>query len=271
MARRWPVRGLDIDTPAAARIYDYLLGGKDNYAADRAAADAVLAVLPSARGMALANRRFAARAAAYCAGLGIDQFVDVGTGLPTSTPAAPSVAAAVHAVRPAALVVGVDNDPVVLAHDRALPGLGEVVAGDVRDPGELLAKLAKAGLDFGRPIAVVMAALLHFVTPEQDPAGIVAAFTSRLAGGSRVVMSHGCRDGGAADPAVIAALEKIYESASSPAVPRTEAEIAALFDGLTLADPGLVEVQRWRPDRPEAPTPGVRLLGGVGRVPGAWR
>ncbi|TDD13896.1 hypothetical protein E1287_43060, partial [Actinomadura sp. KC06] len=192
---------------------------------------------------------------------GIGQFVDVGTGIPTE----PHPHQIAGRYRDGAVVVGVDNDPVVLAHGRALLEGMPIVRGDVRCPDELIAELDEF-IDWDRPVAVLLLAVLHFVTDEQDPAGIVRAFTGRMVPGSVVALSHVCKTG--ADPVAVAAVEEIYrEKATVPGVARTAEQIRGLFGRrLELVEPGVVPVQLW-------PVPSLReltaipVLGGVGRVP----
>jgi|SRR5918999_909560 hypothetical protein len=265
--------GLDPSTPSVARIYDYFLGGKDNFAVDRAAAAKVVAVFPGAPVLARENRRFAARAAWWCAKRGIDQFLDVGTGLPTVSPEAPSLFTVVPSQRPQARIVGVDNDPVVLSHDRALLETGtriRIIDGDIRWPDEIFDRVD--GLVYThRPVAVFLVALLHLLTEAEDPRGVVAAMVKRLAPGSLVVISHVTSTG--CDPDAVKAIEEVYSGASSPVVFRTAEEILDLVTGLELLEPGLVDVADWRPDGGDGevdPLP-VRVLGAVARVPEAAR
>ncbi|MQA83126.1 MAG: SAM-dependent methyltransferase [Streptosporangiales bacterium] len=246
-------------------MYDYFLGGKDNYASDRQAATEVLKAFPEARQLARANRRFLARAVRYCAESGVDQFLDVGTGIPTS-PNVPDVAREVH---PGARVVGVDNDPVVLAHDRALVETHEgirILPGDLRRPKAFLTdpELHEV-LDASRPIAVLLVAVLHFVTDAEDPAGILAAFDEVMAPGSFLVISAATSTG--TDPEALARIEQVYARASSPAVFRPAEGIRTWFDGFDLHEPGLVDVSHW--PSPAGVRPSVRVLAGVARKPEA--
>ncbi|MGH3327730.1 MAG: SAM-dependent methyltransferase [Streptomycetales bacterium] len=258
-------RRIDTSRPSTARMYDYWLGGKDNYAVDREAADEVQEVFPQIRHLALANRRFLVRAVRYCAGQGVDQFIDIGTGLPTY-PNVPDVA---RKINPGARAVGVDNDPVVLVHNRALVAVDEgilAVEGDVRDPDRILADPELNRLiDLQRPVAVLLVAILHFVRDEEDPAGIVAHFAERMAPGSYVVIAAATSTG--ASEETLAQIQSIYARATSPAVFRPEHEIRTWFDPLRLVHPGLVDVQRWRPEACEQGTR-VRILGGVAHKPG---
>lgn len=195
--------------PSIARVYDRWLGGKDNYQADRYAADTVAAQFPEVALVARANRQFVARAVAHVAFRGITQFIDVGTGLP----AMPSVDAIARKTQPGARVAYVDNDPVVLCHARALlagrPGVA-VVAGDLRQPGAILGSPDLRGLiDLRQPVCVILASVLHFVTaPEADAA--VAAFTAAMAPGSYLICSAGTSTG--TSPALIARLQAAYQA-----------------------------------------------------------
>jgi hypothetical protein len=236
--------GVDTATPSVARMYDYFLGGKDNYASDRAAAEAVVQALPTVEGVARANRAFLQRAVRFVAGRGIDQFLDIGTGLPTQG----NVHQIAREEHPDARVVYVDNDPMVVVHGQALVATDDqttVVHADVREPGKVLDDpQVNRLLDFQRPICVLFVAILHFLPDEDDPAALVRRFTDALPRGSHVILSH-------------AALEELRniqvgetyrsQSASAPLVARTRDQVAALLDGLTILDPGVVRLHEWRP------------------------
>jgi hypothetical protein len=255
-----PVFDPNIASPA--RIYDYFLGGKDNLGVDREAGDKVLAVFPQARKLAHDNRGFLLRAVRYCAEAGIDQFIDLGTGIPTSL----NVAEIASAYNPAARVIGVDNDPVVLSHQRAIapscPGDYSIIKGDVRKPWAILADPRLSDeIDLSRPVAVLCVAVLHFVPDAADPAAIVRAFTQTMAAGSYLVLSAVTSTD--TDPAVIAQIQDAYKTASAPVLFRTAEQIRSWFDGTDLIPPGLVQVCHW-PPRVAVGTD-VRILGGVGR------
>ncbi|GIH25970.1 hypothetical protein Aph01nite_42800 [Acrocarpospora phusangensis] len=243
-----------------ARMYDYLLGGKDNTLIDRACADEVLRRVPLARETAWANRRFLGRAIRFLAGeRDVRQFIDIGAGLPCRE----NVHETAQRARPDARVVYADNDPVVLAHARALlarDARTRAVAGDIRKPGDLLAdRQVREVIDLSAPVAVLLAATLHHVPDSAEPHQAVADLMAALPPGSCLVLSHARRH-----PSLLP-VERIYERASAPAVLRGDAEIAAFFHGLTLAEPGLVGVRRWRPDDLILPCdPDVPMLGGVG-------
>jgi O-methyltransferase involved in polyketide biosynthesis len=249
--------------PNIARMYSRWTGGKDSLAADRAAADAVLADFPAVAQVAVANREFVARAVAYAAAAGISQFIDIGTGLP----AAPAIHQVARNADPCTRVAYVDNDPVVLAHARALlagPGIA-IVPGDLRQPAAILAALTLCGVvDLDQPTCLVLAAVLHFLTPaEADTA--VGELTAALAPGSYLVISAGTSTG--TDPDLISRLRAAYGD-TTVVTGRPEAEIAAYFAGLHLVPPGLADVGAWRPGPAEyLPEEGARIIGAVARKP----
>jgi hypothetical protein len=267
-ASRTPMRppsSIDVDTPSPAGMYDYYLGGKDNFAADRDAAEKALSVVPDGRKVAWANRRFLVRATRYLASKGIDQFIDLGTGIPTS----PNVHETAKEIVGGARVAYVDNDPIVTVHNRALlesAGSGIIaVRGDIRYPLNVLANHAVGEvIDFSRPVGILFVAVLHFVTDQQMPYQAVAAFRDRIAPGSYIALSHITSDG--TDPAVVAAIKGVYSNASAPAVFRSRDEILRFFTGFDLVSPGLVQVSEWNANnlKPSA-LPALRFLGGVGQ------
>jgi hypothetical protein len=261
--RKVPV-GVDPTIPSTARMYDYYLGGKDNYAADRQAAEKALSVVPSGRRAARANRYFMTRAVMLMADQGIRQFIDLGTGIPTS----PSVHELARAIQPDARVLYVDNDRVVTVHNRALLVKDENVRAlqaDIRDPGSILGSPELRELiDFRQPVGLLLVAVLHFVRDQEEPLDIVRAFTSRITPGSYLALSHITSDG--TDPNVMATIHDAYAKASAPAVFRTGAEINAFFSGFELVQPGLVDVTRWTPHTAmfTAQPPDLRFLAGLG-------
>jgi SAM-dependent methyltransferase len=259
----------DFDPSVAhpARVYDYWLGGKDHYEADRELARAVTACRPQAAAGARANRAFHARAVTYlAAGCGIRQFLDIGTGLP-----APN---ATHQVAqraaPDCAVAYADNDPLVLVHARALltarpPGRCGYINADLRDPAAILAK-ASATLDLTRPVGVLLLAVLHFLPAGDDPAGIVGELVRALAPGSYLAISHLTAD--FAPDHVSAAVEVYNAAVPGEVTARSHAEVTALFGGLPLVPPGVVPVTEWRPA--PAAGPGFRcadLYAGIARTP----
>ncbi|MGH3328146.1 MAG: SAM-dependent methyltransferase [Streptomycetales bacterium] len=253
-------RRIDTSRPSQARMYDYWLSGKDNYAVDREAAARVREVFPQVARLARANRQFLERAVRYCAGQGIDQFIDIGTGLP-HPPNVPDIA---REVNPAARVVGVDNDSVVLAHHRALVAVEAgitTVDGDVRDPDGILADPELTALiDLDRPVAVLLVAILHSVRDDEGPAGTIARLTEAMAPGSYLVIAAATSTGAPAE--TLTRIEEVYAEATTPAVFRPEHQLRTWLEPLHLVAPGLVDVQRWRPDTRQRRT-SVRILGGV--------
>jgi hypothetical protein len=265
-----PELGLDTSVPNAARMYDYWLGGKDHFAADRAAADRQARVIPQLPWLARQNREFLRRAVRYCAAQGVTQFLDIGSGLPTNH----NVHEVAQQVSQDARVVYADIDPVVVAHARALLSDRQTVAvaGDVTRPEDILAA-PEVGrlLDLSQPVAVLVLAVLHFIPDRADPAGAMARLRAALAPGSFLVISHAD-----VSPAHIVgtdrkseAARELAESNQAPAdVPaRTRDDIAGFFGDLTLVEPGLTDIWAWRPDADVAVTTTdfMRILGGVAR------
>ncbi|MEV4163340.1 SAM-dependent methyltransferase [Nonomuraea dietziae] len=262
--------GVDPKVPSSARVYDYLLGGKDHLAVDRAVADRLLSVAPDTRLVARANRAFMVRAVRHLAEQGVRQFIDLGTGIPTS----PSVHEIARQVSPACRVIYVDYDPVVRMHADVLlartPGVASIQA-DVRKPHEVLNDPHVTGLiDFDQPVGVLMVAVLHFIMDSEDPAGIVATFRERMAPGSHLVLSHTMAESA---PEAIAQLTMATANSPAQATFRTREQVERLFEGFDLIGPGLVPVQEWRlgdEDEAQVPlldeAPKLRVDGAVGRV-----
>jgi S-adenosyl methyltransferase len=257
--------GVDPAVPTAARMYDYFLGGHDNFAADRAAADFLTSAAPAAPLTARANRAFLGRAVRFLAGeAGVRQFLDLGAGLPTQD----NVHQVARLLAPDARVVYVDSDPMVVAHARALD-LGDataVIQADLRDAGRILEHPETRRLiDFSQPVAVLCLAALHFIGgPEAGAA--VARFRLGLSPGSYLVLSHAHGDPQSRE---YSAGTQAYSSTANPITMRSRAEILAFFDGLDLVEPGLVRAQEWRPAPTDPPDGGQDwILAAVGRVPG---
>ena len=257
---------IDTGTANVARMYDYYLGGKDNFEADRIAAEQVLAQLPGQRRSALENRRFLRRAVGFLAGqAGIDQFLDIGVGLPTQG----AVHEVAHEINPRSRVAYIDYDPVVVAHANALlatPDQSVVVAEDIRRPRELLANpVIRGHLDFDRPIAVLVLAIFHFVRDEDDPAAITACLREALAPGSYLMLTHVCQEL-LPDKAAAARAKDVYQQAGQPIQPRSTEEIRGFFGDFELVEPGLVPKHAWRPETgPAVADPTDISLGGVAR------
>jgi hypothetical protein len=248
-------------------MYDYYLGGKDNYIVDREAAMSVLRAAPEVRAIALENRAFLRRVVRFLVGeAGIRQVIDIGTGIP----AAGNVHEVAQHIVPDVRVAYVDNDPIVHVHASALltgGGNTSIVLGDLREPETVLAHpKVRELIDFSQPVALLLIAILHFVTDDEDPGRIIAAFRDALPPGSYLALSHGTADFHAEAP--VSQATAVYERAVAPLVLRPRAQVAAFFDGFGLAEPGLVQVPLWRPDdKPPRPRElaKIGIYGGVGQ------
>ncbi|NUP38591.1 MAG: SAM-dependent methyltransferase [Streptomyces sp.] len=264
----FPVAEIDTSRPHPARMYDYYLGGRDNYEVDREAAQRVIDLFPDAKPGARANRSFMHRAVRFLAKSGIRQIIDIGTGIPT----APNTHQIAHEVSPDVRVAYVDNDPIVATHAGAhLLGAGNTgfFLADLRDPESILRHPTISELiDFDQPVGLMLVAILHFIRDDEDPAGLVAAYRDALPAGSLLVLSHATAD---FHPPETGAGEAtaVYRDSRATATfhTRPHAEVLDLFDGFDLLDPGLVQLPLWRPDGP-APTDReiarVGIYGGVG-------
>jgi hypothetical protein len=263
----WAPAGVDVDRPSAARVYDFYLGGFHNFAADREMGRQAVQMWPELPSIMQANRGFLRRAVEFLAGAGIRQFLDLGSGIPTVG----NVHEVAQRAAPEARVVYVDNDPVAVEHSRLiLAGDRQtaVVQADLRDPVSVLTDPAVRGLlDLDRPVAVLMVAVLHFVSDEADPGGLVAQFRDATAAGSYLALSHaspGEQAGRAADH------RGLYQRTATPMTMRSREQVVRLFDGYELVEPGVVYLPEWRPDPDDPPVerperfPG---LAGVGRKP----
>jgi hypothetical protein len=244
-------------------MYDYYLDGKDNFQVDRDAVARVEAAMPEIRQLARENRAFLRRAVRYMARQGIEQFIDIGSGLPT----AGNTHEIARQVIPAARVVYIDNDPMVLAHGSALLATDEdtaVATADMRHPEQVLEHPQTTRLiDFTRPVGVLLIAMIHFITLADRPR-IMGRLLGALPPGSHVTATHVTTDGHPAD--AVAQIERVYATTPTPIHFRDHAEVARFFDGLELAEPGLVTIDTWRPDPNDpAPPPTRWLYGAVGR------
>ena len=258
--------GIDTGVAHPARVYNYWLGGKDNFAADRQAAEAVIAVRPSIIRDIRENRNFLIRAVRYLAAeAGIRQFLDLGTGIPTS----PNVHEAVQAADPESRVVYVDNDPIVLAHARALltssaEGATAFLDADLRKPEPILAEAVRT-LDFSQPVAVVMVGVLHLVPDADQPRAVIERYLAGVPAGSYLVITQPASD---VNAEAAAAGAKQYNSfVATPQTRRDHAGTAAFFGGLDLIEPGLVQVHQWRPDPGASPSGSTSAWAGVARKP----
>jgi hypothetical protein len=265
-----PVRAPDgIDTTVAhpARVYDYWLGGKDNFAADREAAEQVIAARPTILRDIRANREFLHRAVRYLAvQAGIRQFLDVGTGIPTS----PNVHEIAQEIAPGARVVYADNDPIVLSHARALltstpDGVTAYVDADLRRPDEIL-RHARQTLDFTRPVAVILVGIMHLISDDEDPYGLAARLMAATVPGSYLVITQPASDVHA--DAAAEGARRYNERVATKQTRRSRAEVARFVEGLEVLEPGIVQMHRWRPE-PGVDVDGYEVSGWavVGRKP----
>ena len=266
-----PPVDLDTDQPHPARVYDYLLGGKDNFAADRAAAEAGLRANPNSRIPPRENRAFLGRVVRYLAGeAGIRQFLDIGTGIPTS----PNVHEVAQDIQPRARIVYVDNDPIVLTQARALlttgpQGRTAYIDADLRDIDAILGSAdLQRTLDLSQPVGLLLIAVLHFIPDEDDPWALAAQLLAALPSGSYLALSHLTGD---FDPAAWAGVVAVYRRSGVTMQVRRKPDIDRFFAGLDLIDPGVVSLPRWRPDPSDVGRPpsdaAVSVYGGVARKP----
>ncbi|MFJ2261979.1 SAM-dependent methyltransferase [Streptomyces sp. NPDC087844] len=256
--------GIDTSRPHPARIYDYLLGGKDNYEVDQRAGDQLAAVAPEVWKSVRANRAFLRRAVRYAVGSGVRQILDIGTGLPTS----PNVHEIAQEMAPDVRVAYVDNDPIVKAHADALLGhFGEtsIVLADLRDARAVVDHPdVRRVIDFDEPVAVLLVAILHFLTDAEKPEQVVATLRDALPAGSFLVLSHATGDFADRGEA-----QAVYNNATASMNLRSRAEVERFFDGFELVEPGLAQVPFWRPETPPPAGSGeIGFYGGVARKTG---
>lgn len=245
----WAPDEVDIDRPSAARVYDHYLGGLHNFAVDRAMAARAVADWPELPRIMQANRAFLRRAVRHLAARGIDQFLDIGSGIPTVG----NVHEVAQAADPDAHVVYVDIDPVAVAHSRAIladdPRTG-VVQADFTDVSAILDDpVTRSLLDLSRPVGVLVVALLHFVGDERRPAEVLGRYREAMAPGSFLVVSHASADGA---PDRADEHQSLYRRTATPMTMRSRDEVAALLEGFSLEEPGIVFLPEWRPDDPGA-------------------
>ncbi|MFD5033880.1 SAM-dependent methyltransferase [Streptomyces sp. NPDC058220] len=253
---------IDTSRPHPARVYDWLLGGKDNYRVDQEVGEQLPAM---AKDAARQNREFMRRAAAWLAGDGIDQFLDIGTGIPTQ----PNLHQIVQEVVPTARVVYTDNDPIVLRHAEALlisrpEGVTDYIQADVREP-EAILDHARGVLDFDRPIALSLIALMHFISDDQDPYSIVRTLVDALPAGSYLVLSHAASD---LYPEMAERVTAEYAKGGIRLGFRARAGVSRFFDGLDLVEPGLVTAPEWFKGTSAPEAEGSGIYAGVARVGG---
>jgi SAM-dependent methyltransferase len=246
----WAPPDLDMTRPSAARVYDYFLGGAHNFEVDRQLAEQVARITPNVGETMRANRAFLRRAVTFLVEQGIRQFLDIGSGIPTVG----NVHEVAQAAAPDARVVYVDIDPVAVAHSRSILRGNDnaaVLCADLRDPHGVLAEVHRLGLlDFDRPIAVLLAGILHFIPDSDNPAKLVEPLREALAPGSYVIISHATADG---QPPELVESQKLSRRTSTEIRLRPKAEVEPYFEGLTLVEPGLVHISFWRHETDEEP------------------
>jgi hypothetical protein len=259
-----PSPDIDVTVAHIARVQDYWLGGKDNFQADREAGDVAIAAVPDMVASVRNTRAFLARTVRYLtAEAGIRQFLDIGTGIPTAN----NTHEVAQAVAPDSRIVYVDNDPMVLAHARALltsdpRGTTAYIDADIRDTGKILNEAAR-WLDFSQPVALVLMAVLQFVPDDDDPYGIAAQLVDAIPAGGYLVISHPASDIQAAAMANMAT--RLSQLMSQKVTPRSHAEVSRFFGGLELVEPGVVRVPEWRPATDADAGTASTMWGGVAR------
>ncbi|MFB9239436.1 SAM-dependent methyltransferase [Plantactinospora siamensis] len=253
--------------PHSARVYDWWLGGKDNFAVDRQVGAAMIDAIPTLRTMAAENRRFVHRVARHLVtDAGIRQFLDIGTGIPTR----PNLHDIAQSLAPETRVVYVDNDPIVLAHARALmdstpAGRSEYIHADLREPARILADPTLTGtLDLTRPVALTLIAILMLLPDADDPAGLIRELADALPAGSYLAITHPTAD---FNPTEMAAAVGAATGSGMTLVPRSKDEVARLFDGWELVEPGIVPVRAWRPEEPPTDPESAYYWAGLARKP----
>ncbi|MEU4802591.1 SAM-dependent methyltransferase [Actinosynnema sp. NPDC023587] len=260
----WVPDGVDTGLPSAARLYDYLLGGGHNFAADRALAEKFLRAQPNARTIARLNRSFLRRAVLYLVGRGVRQFLDLGSGIPTVG----NVHEIAWRAAPEARVVYVDYEAVAVAHSRMMLAHDEraaVLQEDLTDPDAVLAAARRTGLlDLAEPLGLLTVGVLHFVAPEDDPAGVLAAYRDAVAPGSGLALSQFTAD---LQPVEMAGIVEVMKKSTNPVHPRSLAEITEFFAGFEIVEPGVVPLPLWRPEEGavgEVDPARAGILAGVG-------
>ncbi|MEV6011354.1 SAM-dependent methyltransferase [Streptomyces sp. NPDC051976] len=261
----WAPQGIDLTVPSVSRIYDYFLGGSHNFEVDREAARLALEVMPGIPKIGQANRAVMRRAVRFAADRGITQFLDIGSGIPTFG----NVHEVAQAASPGARVVYVDNDPVAVAHSRAVLDGNDnatIAAADLRDPLSILdSPETKAMLDLDKPVALLLVAVLHFLTDADDPCAVVATLRDALAPGSVLVVTHATLEGGSMSDGQ-RGVQAVYQRTTTPLIMRTRAELEPFFDGFDIVDPGIVPLPFWRPDTPVNEDDDPAMLHGLAGV-----
>lgn len=259
----WVPEGVNVDVPSSARIYDYLLGGGHNFEADRETAEALIKVLP-VRAMARLNRAYLRRVVLELAGLGIRQFLDLGSGIPTVG----NVHEVAHEVALESKVVYVDFEPVAITHAELMladePDVTALLA-DLREP-KVVAQ-ARQHLDFSQPVGLLVVGVLQFIPDSDDPWGVLSRYVESLSSGSYLALSHFTAD---SMPAAMAAGKEIFAKTAEPITPRTKAQVMDMLAGTEIVEPGIVFTPEWRPETPEdvgAEPSKANLYAAVGRKP----
>jgi hypothetical protein len=266
----WAPQGIDLTVPSVSRIYDYYLGGSHNFEVDREAGRRAIDAWPGLPKIMQANRAFMRRAIRYAVSEGVTQFLDIGSGIPTFG----NVHEVAQRARPDARVVYVDNDPVAVAHSRAVlqdNDATDVVSADFRSPRDVLESAeVERLLDLDRPVALMLVALLHFIEDRDEPWKAVAQLRDALPAGSLLVVTHASGEGEYKVADRGAGASDVYRRIGSPLLMRSRDEVQRFFDGWEMVDPGLVSMPRWRPDAPADQDDPVMFsgFGGVGRKAG---
>jgi SAM-dependent methyltransferase len=262
MQPEWVPPDVDVERPSVARVYDYLLGGSHNFAADRDVARAAMAAIPDITVQAQANRAFLHRAVRYLADLGVWQFLDLGSGIPTLG----NVHEIAQKLHPDARVVYVDIDPVAVAHSRHIltdNTRATVVHADLRDSRRVLADEGlRRVLDLSQPVAVLAVAVLHSISDADEPAQIIARYRDAIVPGSYLVIAHGTDN----RPEDVKQMAHLLQRSTTPVVPRTAPQIEAMFDGFDLVEPGLVWAPLWHPESPHEVPPHPDMSGNLAGV-----
>lgn len=263
----WAPQGIDLSRPSVSRIYDFYLGGSHNFEVDREAGRKAIEAFPGLPKIMQANRAFMRRAVRFAVSQGVTQFLDIGSGIPTFG----NVHEVAQEASPDSKVVYVDNDPVAVAHSRAvLEGNPHavVLSADFRSPLDILnSEQLRGQLDLEKPVALLLVALLHFVQDHEEPAKTIETFREALPSGSLLVLTHASTEGGPRTSEEGTKVESVYRNASSQLVLRKRTEVEALFGGFELQEPGLVSMPNWRPEGPVDEDDPVIFTGfaGVGR------
>jgi SAM-dependent methyltransferase len=260
----WAPQGIDLTVPSVSRIYDYFLGGSHNFEVDREAARVAMKAFPGIPKIGQANRAVMRRAVHYALDRGITQFLDIGSGIPTFG----NVHEVAQSARPGARVVYVDNDPVAVAHSRAVLEGNEnatIAAADLRDPRSVLDSAeTRRLLDLDRPVALMLVAVIHFLSDDDRPAEIVATLRDALAPGSVMVITHATMDG--PTPQGQREAQEVYQRTATPLIMRTAAQLEPFFDGFEIVEPGIVPLPYWHPDTPPGDEDDLAVMHGLAGV-----